>query len=66
MRPFPSCLLRRCLPVLIALNVGARPIPQEFLQEVALHHTPEAGRPAGAVTALALGPKDTAPRVRRV
>ena len=56
MRPFPSCLLRRCLPVLIALNVGARPIPQEFLQEVALHHTPEAGRPAGAVTALALGP----------
>jgi hypothetical protein len=38
MRPVPSRLLRRCLPVLVVRNVGARPILQEFRQKVALHH----------------------------
>jgi hypothetical protein len=38
MRPVPSRLLCRCLPVLVVLNVGARPVPQEFRQKVALHH----------------------------
>jgi len=57
MRPSLPRQLRRFLPLLLALTAGARPIPQEFRQETALHHVAEPGRPSGAVEEVIIGPE---------